>query len=46
MDVVVGASLIFSPLRLKRPGLLTVRGVIDGETVDISSLRIAHQQDV
>jgi hypothetical protein len=46
IDVVVGASLIFSPLRLRRPGLLTVKAVIDGETVDISSLRIARQDEI
>jgi hypothetical protein len=41
-DIVVGASLMFSPLRLRRPGLLTIRAVIDGEPVEISSLQIAQ----
>lgn len=40
LNVVVGASLIFSPLKLRRSGLLTVRAVIDGDVIDISSLRI------
>lgn len=44
-DLVVGASLIFSPLKLRRPGLLAVKAIIDGEIVDISSLRVAHHAD-
>jgi hypothetical protein len=43
VDVVVGASLIFSPLRLRRPGLLTIMAKIDGEHVDIASLRIVQR---
>lgn len=43
VDVVVGVSLVFSPLRLRRPGLLTVEAVIDGELVKISALRIGQR---
>jgi hypothetical protein len=39
-NVIVGASLIFSPLRLRRAGLLRIQARIDGERVDIASLRI------
>jgi hypothetical protein len=44
-DVVVGASLVFSPLRIRRPGFLSIRAVIDDEPVEISSLRIAKHHD-
>ncbi len=43
-DVVVGASLVFSPLKIRRPGFLSVRAVIDDAPVEISSLRIAEDR--
>ncbi|RAX37412.1 DUF6941 family protein [Rhizobium tropici] len=43
MHVVVGASLVFSPLRLRRPGLLTVSAIIDDKPAEIASLRIAQR---
>ncbi|WP_112794689.1 DUF6941 family protein [Rhizobium sp. SYY.PMSO] len=42
INVVVGASLVFSPLRLRRPGLLTVSAIIDDKPAEIASLRIAQ----
>ncbi|TXI03175.1 MAG: hypothetical protein E6Q76_14115 [Rhizobium sp.] len=43
LNVVVGASLLFSPLILRRPGLLTVSAIIDDKPAEIASLRIAQR---
>ncbi|SCB30131.1 DUF6941 family protein [Rhizobium hainanense] len=42
INVVVGASLVFSPLRLRQPGLLTVSAIIDDKPAEIASLRIVQ----
>ncbi|MFJ6324282.1 MULTISPECIES: DUF6941 family protein [unclassified Rhizobium] len=43
LNVVIGASLIFSPLRLRQPGLLTVSAIIDDKPAEIASLRVAQR---
>ncbi len=45
-SIVVAASLVFSPLRIRQPGLMTVCGEIDGDTVDIAALRILESHQV
>lgn len=42
INVVVGASLVFSPLRLRQPGLLTVSAIIDDKPAEIASLRVVQ----
>lgn len=42
-DIVVGASLIFSPLRIKSEGLIKIHAVIDGQTAQIGALQIARR---
>ena len=45
VSIVVAASLVFSPLKIRRPGLVTVRAVIDGEVADIAALRIVERSE-
>lgn len=41
-SIVVAASIIFSPLKIREPGLISVRAIIDGEPneVNIASLQV------
>ncbi|NLS00780.1 hypothetical protein HGP17_28460 [Rhizobium sp. P38BS-XIX] len=43
INIVIGASLIFSPLRLRQPGLLTISAIIDDRPAEIASLRVVQR---